>query len=171
MSRKLKQAVLLLLPFAMALASAQAAAATQTKPQPKKSSKVYTHSIANSKFDTRPASSTKTAKSTARPAATASTASSATPHSANRQKAVPASDAHAFTAQGAKPSHEILRQSAQETSVGDYGQTVYHSVHDWSPGSLNRDPAATRTASKRTREPEIRGQSPRERAVEVDDRR
>jgi hypothetical protein len=152
----------------MVLASPQASAATQPKPQPKKSSKVYTQSIASSKFDTKPFSPAKTAKSTAHPA---STASAATPHSANRQKAVPASDAHAFTARGAKPSHEILRQSAQETSVGDYGQTVYHSVHDWSPGSLNRDPAATRTASKRTREPEVRGQSPRERAVEVDDRR
>jgi hypothetical protein len=155
----------------MMLVSSQANAAMQPKPQPKKSSKVYTHSIANSKFDSRPASSASPAKNLAHPASTTS-AASATPHSPKRQKAVPASDAHAFTAQGAKPSHEILRQSAQqETSVGDYGQTVYHNVHDWSPGSLNRDPAATRTASKRTREPEVRGQSPRERAVEVDDRR
>jgi hypothetical protein len=183
MTRKLKQACLLLLPIAVALATSQASAATQPKPQPKKSDKVYTHSIANTKFDTRPASSVKTAKPSSHPPSTAQQA-----RTAKHQKAVPASDAKAFTAQGARPSHEILRQSNQptakasasrqandpdgpETSVGDYGQTVYHSVHDWSPGSLNRDPAATRTASKRTREPQVRGQSPRERAVEVDDRR
>jgi hypothetical protein len=174
MTRQLKQACSFLLPCVMALAISQAGAATQPKPQSKKSNKVYTHSIANSKFDQRPVSSNKSVKPSSKPVASASQ-----PKNVKHQKAVPASDAHAYNVRGATPSHEVMRQSTRqtanprdpETSVGEYGQTVYHSVHDWSPGSLNRDPAGTRTASKRTREPQVRGQSPRERAVEVDDRR
>src|SRR5262245_49938821 len=187
MRRTLKLVCVLSLPLTIALAS-QGDAAQKQKAPPKWTDKVYTQSIASTKFEkpkaasSKPKSQTVAMKSTAQKTPAKSSAA-ALPRTGKHEKAVPASDAHAFTAQGGRPSREVVRQSTQatasnadgtDTSVGQYGQTVYHSIHDWSPGSLDRpDPAATRTASSRTRKnnKEVRGDSPRERAQEVDDRK
>jgi hypothetical protein len=152
-ARFMKSCLVLILPLAFVLATPLVHAGFWRSSQPESPKKKVTA--------TKPGTTTKRV-ATAKPVATTKTGTTAT-----RQAAVARPSGKTVTRQ-TTTARETNTAAREATSVGAYGQTVYHSVHDWEPGSLSGQSSRSASADS-GRRPHARGGAPRERAVEVND--